>query len=143
MLIAKYSKLLFLIFTLLLFTSFAFAQNVASASWNLVPPDSQGVSSASGLITASPAAGKIILEKVTYPIIIKVLQGTQGKGVLFADSFGAEPWIAVRFDKVKWFFLSIEDLKFTGKYYAASQELAKAKGLLFEELIQSNADIFS
>lgn len=40
-------------------------------------------------LSASVGAGKAILEKMNYPIIIKVLQGTQGKGVLFADSHAA------------------------------------------------------
>ncbi len=40
-------------------------------------------------LSASIEAGKELLGKMHYPIIIKVLQGTQGKGVLFADSHAA------------------------------------------------------
>ncbi len=54
----------------------------------------------------------------------------------FADVFGAEPWIGVKF-RSEWFFLSIDDLKKTNKGYAISKELAKNKGLLFEELIDT------
>jgi holliday junction resolvase Hjr len=53
----------------------------------------------------------------------------------FSGVFGAEPWIAVKF-RQEWFFLSIEDLKKTEKGYAVSKELAKSKGLIFEELVE-------
>jgi len=54
--------------------------------------------------------------------------------VQFARMFGAEPWVAVRFVRMDWFFLNIEDMKETDTNYAVSVELAKMKGLLFEEL---------
>ena len=53
----------------------------------------------------------------------------------FAAIFGAEPWIGVKF-KSDWFFLSMDDLKKTEKGYAISKDLAKNKGLLFEELVE-------
>jgi Holliday junction resolvase len=55
----------------------------------------------------------------------------------FAEKFGAEPWVGVRFNTLKWFFVNIEDLKDTGKNYSVSVEMAKMKGLLFEELIEN------
>lgn len=54
----------------------------------------------------------------------------------FSCIFGAEPWIAVRFDRMEWIFLSLEDLEKSGKCYVISPENAKNKGLLFEELIK-------
>ena len=53
----------------------------------------------------------------------------------FADVFGAEPWIAVKFKGHEWYFISTEDLKETEKGFMVSAEIAKSKGLLFEELI--------
>ena len=53
----------------------------------------------------------------------------------FSKLFGAESWVGIRFNDMKWRFLAIEDLKKTGKSYSASIELSKQKGLLFEELI--------
>ena len=53
---------------------------------------------------------------------------------LFAKMFGAEAWVAVRFARQDWFFLSIEDLNKTKTNYVISIELARQKGLLFEEL---------
>jgi ribosomal protein S6--L-glutamate ligase len=40
-------------------------------------------------LAATPAAAKKILEKVHYPIVMKFPSGTQGKGVMFADSFAS------------------------------------------------------
>jgi ribosomal protein S6--L-glutamate ligase len=37
-------------------------------------------------ITATVQAAKKVLEKITYPVIMKFPQGTGGKGVMFADS---------------------------------------------------------
>jgi len=53
----------------------------------------------------------------------------------FADIFGAEPWVAIKFKGSDWLFVSIEDLEEKGKMYATNVEMAQRKGLLFEELI--------
>lgn len=53
----------------------------------------------------------------------------------FSSKFGAEPWIGVRFDILKWYFLSLEDLEKTENGYVISIECAKKKGVIFEELI--------
>ncbi len=55
---------------------------------------------------------------------------------LFADIFGAEPWLAVKFNKQPWYFLNIEDLKTTKKGYSVNLDIIKLKGLLFDELIK-------
>lgn len=55
--------------------------------------------------------------------------------VYFAKTFGAEPWVAVRFDRIDWFFLNIEDLEKTEKSYYVDVKIAKRKGLSFEQLI--------
>ena len=55
----------------------------------------------------------------------------------FSKVFGAEPYVGVRFDKDTWYFLSLDDIERTdGENYVISTDLAKKKGLLFEELIQ-------
>lgn len=53
----------------------------------------------------------------------------------FSKKFGAESWIGMRFDNVGWFFLTLEDIVKVGKTYKISKEIAKERGLLFEELI--------
>ena len=55
---------------------------------------------------------------------------------LFAKTFGAEPWIGIRFDFLKWFFVHIEDIeKSKGKHYVITLDYAQKKGKSFEELI--------
>ncbi len=40
-------------------------------------------------LTPTPSAAKKLLERLNYPIVMKFPEGTQGKGVMFADSFAA------------------------------------------------------
>lgn len=54
----------------------------------------------------------------------------------FADIFGAEPWIGIKFNRTEWLFLSLDDLKDTGTNYLISKDIAEKKGLLLEELIE-------
>jgi Holliday junction resolvase len=55
--------------------------------------------------------------------------------VFFANKFGAEAWIGVKFDRMDWFFLNIEDLDKTDKSYSIDIPMAKRKGLSFDQLI--------
>ena len=54
----------------------------------------------------------------------------------FADVFGAEPWVAVKFKDHEWYFVSLEDLKGTGNGFSLNIDGAKSKGLLFEEMLR-------
>ena len=56
---------------------------------------------------------------------------------LFANSFGAMAFVAIKFDNEQWHFLRLTDLKVTPKSYAITLALARKKGLIFEELFQS------
>lgn len=53
----------------------------------------------------------------------------------FAEMFGAEAWLAIKFKKECWIFVSPEDLEDTGNSLSIGIEKTKMKGLLFEELI--------
>ncbi|MEA3398919.1 MAG: Holliday junction resolvase Hjc [Patescibacteria group bacterium] len=53
----------------------------------------------------------------------------------FAEVFAGEAWFAIKFPKKPWYFLTPEDMEDTGKNLAMSMELAKLRGLSFEELI--------
>ena len=56
----------------------------------------------------------------------------------FASRFGAEPWIGVRFDKIGWYFVHLDNLeKSTGDSFIVSLDFAKNKGLEFEQLIKN------
>jgi len=54
----------------------------------------------------------------------------------FSAKFGAESWIAVKFKGNEWFFLSLEDLQQTSTNFSISLEIAKRRGLSFEELLK-------
>ncbi|MBW2982054.1 RimK family alpha-L-glutamate ligase [Candidatus Woesearchaeota archaeon] len=49
----------------------------------------KGIPTPMTYLSATPEAAKKVLENAHYPIIMKFPQGTQGKGVMFADSFAA------------------------------------------------------
>jgi len=53
----------------------------------------------------------------------------------FAQKFGAEGWIGVKFSGEEWYFLMLEDLEQTGNLFAISVELAKRRGLKIEEVM--------
>lgn len=55
--------------------------------------------------------------------------------VLFSRTFGAEPWIGVRFNALPWYFLPVAELQKTGRHFVVDAELTKQRGLLFEELM--------
>lgn len=55
--------------------------------------------------------------------------------VLFSRTFGAEPWIGVRFNALPWYFLPAAELKKTGQHFVVDAGLAQQRGLLFEELM--------
>ncbi len=53
----------------------------------------------------------------------------------FSDKFGAEPWIAVRFDGKEWSFLKIDELKKSGNSFSVDINLAKEKGINLQQLL--------
>ncbi|MGE0792660.1 MAG: Holliday junction resolvase Hjc, partial [Candidatus Woesearchaeota archaeon] len=55
--------------------------------------------------------------------------------IYFAQHFGAEPFVAVKFPQTKWHFFSIEDLKETNNGYSIKQEDCELKGILIENLV--------
>lgn len=54
----------------------------------------------------------------------------------FCDIFGAEPWFAVRFAKMEWLFLGLEDIEKTGNGFVIDSKVAERRGLLIDELIK-------
>jgi len=53
----------------------------------------------------------------------------------FSVMFGAEPWVAVKFPRNAWFLITTDDMNETEGNFSVSLELAKQKGLLFEEFV--------
>ncbi len=56
--------------------------------------------------------------------------------VLFASIIGLKPAIALRFNYEGWLFISPEQLKDTGKYFAVSKETAKCQGKRFSQFFE-------
>ncbi len=56
----------------------------------------------------------------------------------FAQGFGAEAWVAMRFDRTGWMFLKPGDLgRNAGKHFFISKDLCQDKGITFEQLLAS------
>ena len=54
----------------------------------------------------------------------------------FADKFGAEAWVAIKFSRKNWHFLRRKELLATDKgTYVASLDICREKGLDFESLV--------
>ena len=84
--------------------------------------------------------------KKTFAIECKAFKGTKkyfkegeiDQLIKFAAMFGAEPWIAIKFDNKGWFFLKTNDIELTkNKVHAISIKLANEKGIRFEDFIKS------
>jgi len=54
--------------------------------------------------------------------------------IIFSETFGTERYVGVKFDK-EWYFLSLDDIPQTTSSFVISLELAKMKGLIFDELL--------
>lgn len=54
----------------------------------------------------------------------------------FAKMFGAEPWLAIKFTRMPWCFVSPEDLTPTKTQFVFSKKDISLKGLSFEELVR-------
>ena len=52
----------------------------------------------------------------------------------FAETFGAEPWIAIKFNRRGWFFLRIEELRDSGKNLYVSDKRAMEIGRSIEHI---------
>lgn len=56
---------------------------------------------------------------------------------IFSELFGAEPWIAIKFKGIEWLFLPLNEITETKKCFLIDAEIAKRRGILFEELIKN------
>jgi len=65
-------------------------------------------------VVSSTEAAKKILEQIKYPIILKFPHGTQGKGVMFAESFAAASSMLDAIDTLKQPFLIQEYIETEG-----------------------------
>lgn len=58
--------------------------------------------------------------------------------IIFSEIFGLEPVIAVRFNRLGWFFINPKDLEDTGKYWVVNMKIIKEKGRRFSQFFSKN-----
>jgi len=56
--------------------------------------------------------------------------------VQFAEAFGAEAWIGMRFDRMRWHFLPVSELKEAPGSFSVDVTEARHRGLLIDEIIR-------
>lgn len=56
--------------------------------------------------------------------------------IVFSDIFGLKPVIAVRFNRLGWFFLNPKDMEDSGKNWVINEEIARKKGKRFAQFFE-------
>jgi Holliday junction resolvase len=86
-------------------------------------------------IIASNNLRKIAIEvKATKGDAQYITKDQIGQMQEFCQRFGAEAWIAVRFDNRGWYFVSLEELRETTAAFVLDYDKAKAIGMTFEDV---------
>ncbi|MFW5745934.1 MAG: ATP-grasp domain-containing protein [Nanoarchaeota archaeon] len=75
---------------------------------------SQGVPMPKTYLSATVGAAKNLLKSLNYPVIMKFPQGTQGKGVMFADSYAAASSVLDALESLKQPFLIQDYIETSG-----------------------------
>jgi Holliday junction resolvase len=88
-------------------------------------------------ILASRGDRKIVLEVKTVSSVKKFFDKTQIEELIyFAQKFGAESWVGVKFKENQWYFMPTSELAITRSgNYSLSLIDAKRKGFTFSEMI--------
>jgi holliday junction resolvase Hjr len=87
-------------------------------------------------IIASNNIRKLVIEcKSTSKNVIYIPKEEINSLKKFGEMFGAEVWLAFKFNREEWLFSTIENMNETNTSYTIKIEQIKQKGLLFEELI--------
>ena len=60
-----------------------------------------------------------------------------GQLIEFSDRFGAEPWVAVRFDRIGWYFFPVNAVMELGSGRSFNIENASTYGISFDEILKS------
>lgn len=107
--------------------------------WRAVRVAGSGVNDDSPCDLIAGKAGKksfAVEAKSSKKSIIYISHSQINDFIIFANIFGLNPVIALRFNYEGWLFLSPDHLKNTGKYYAVSLTLAKEKGHRFSQFFE-------
>ncbi len=89
-------------------------------------------------LLASRGDKRIVMEVKVISDVKKYFTRTQIKDLeYFAEKFGAESWVGVRFEDDQWFFLPTSELELTkAENYVIDLITMKRKGFKFEEMIK-------
>src|SRR3972149_3499735 len=80
--------------------------------------------------------GFVIEAKSSKKSSIYITKEQIGDFVLFSQMIGLSPAIALRFNREGWFFISPNQLKDTGKFWAVSLEAARQEGKRFSQFFE-------
>ena len=93
-------------------------------------------------LTAGKAGKLFVIECKAGASIYKYLDTYEVEELQqFAEAFGAEAWIAVRYNHIGWYFLRPEQLRDTGGRFAVTLQEAEKNGIRFEHLIGKITEI--
>jgi len=85
------------------------------------------------LIAGKPGEKYAIEAKSTKKSSKYISKEQMNSFIVFSEIFGLTPVIAVRFNRLGWFFLNPKDLEDSGKNWVLSQETARQKGKRFSQ----------
>lgn len=86
------------------------------------------------IIAGKKGDGKYCIEAKSTKKTSKYITKEQiNSFMIFAEIFGLKPVIAVRFNRVGWYFLNPKDMKDSGKNWVVNLEIAKKKGKRFSQ----------
>lgn len=90
------------------------------------------------LIAGKPGAKYCIEAKSTKKTSKYITKEQMNSFIVFSEIFGLTPVIAVRFNRLGWFFLNPNDLEDSGKNWVINQEIARERGKRFSQFFMKN-----
>ncbi len=88
-------------------------------------------------ILASNGFKKIVMEVKTVSAVKKYFSRQEIRDLeFFAEKFGAEAWVGVKFSEAQWFFIPTSELEMTkSENYVIDLITMKRSGFVFDEMI--------
>lgn len=92
------------------------------------------------LIAGKPGKKYCIEVKSTKKTSKYITKEQMNNFMVFSEIFGLIPVIAVRFNRIGWFFLNPRDLEDSGKNWVVNMEKAREKGKRFSQFFLKEGD---
>ncbi|MFA5856198.1 MAG: Holliday junction resolvase Hjc [Candidatus Pacearchaeota archaeon] len=90
------------------------------------------------LIAGKPGQKYSIEVKSTKKTSKYISKEQMNNFIVFSEIFGLHPVIAVRFNRVGWFFFDPKDLEDSGKNWVVNMEISRTKGKRFAQYFSIN-----